>query len=220
MKKKIYFFLAETIGPVFLKILFKTVKIKVLRREIIEKFISGRENFILVFWHGKMVLPVLYHKDFNMTALVSQHSDGEIIARIMRKLGYNLIRGSSTRGGTKAFRQMVRLLKNGGKIVITPDGPIGPAKKVKEGTAMLAKITETPVIPVSFSCSRKKVFKSWDEFILIKPFSTVIMAYAEPVYIEGECSLEKKIEEIERKLINLDEETTKMVADFFSTVQE
>ena len=156
MKRKLYLFLADNIAPIFLRVIFKTLKIKILRKEIFDEFIKEKKNFILVFWHGKMLLPVLLHQNLNITALVSKHGDGEIIARILTKLGYNLIRGSSARGGKKAFEEMVELLGNKGRVVITPDGPNGPPGKVKIGTIRLAKLTQAPIIPVSFSCNKKK----------------------------------------------------------------
>jgi len=216
MKKKFYFFLADYFAPILLKIFRKTFKLKVIREEIIDEFLSGDKKFILVFWHGKMLLPVIYHEAMGFSALVSQHSDGEIIARIMGKLGYRLIRGSSTRGGSKAFREMLKLLGNNGKIMITPDGPRGPLNKVKMGTVVLAKMAETPVIPVSFSCNKKKVIKSWDKFNFIKPFSKVVMAYAPPVTVEKKSSkkeLENKMREVEDKLISLDNETEKILTE-------
>jgi lysophospholipid acyltransferase (LPLAT)-like uncharacterized protein len=125
------------------------------------------------------------------TILISQHRDGEYISRIAEVLGYHVIRGSATRGGVRAFKQMIRALKDGMNLVITPDGPKGPRGKVKSGVIELAKLTGAPIVPVTFSAAHRRFLKSWDAFLLPLPFSRAVYIWGEPIYVEPMATKEE-----------------------------
>ncbi|HQU28719.1 MAG TPA: lysophospholipid acyltransferase family protein [Nitrospirales bacterium] len=114
------------------------------------------ERIIIAFWHGRQVMMPLAYRGRNASILISHHRDGELIARIMKSFGFGAIRGSTTRGGVRALRQLIREGRRGGDLVMTPDGPKGPACQVQHGILYLAKITGCPIVPLTFSCSKKK----------------------------------------------------------------
>lgn len=126
--------------------------------------------------------------------LISQHRDGELIARTVKLLGIESVRGSTTRGGLSAIRSMVRTMQDGFNIAITPDGPQGPRHMVQAGIVELARLTGAPIIPMTYSASRRKVFRSWDQFNLPFPFSRVVYIFGEPVLVPRELGPEEREE--------------------------
>ena len=134
----------------------------------------------------------------NMNVLISSHGDGELIANVMKKFGFHLVRGSSSKGGTEAIRELVRLGRKNSDMAITPDGPRGPAEVVKSGVAHVARITGRPILPLSFSSSRCRRFNSWDRFLLPYPFSRGVFVWGEPLFYRKGEELEifrRRIEE-------------------------
>ena len=121
-------------------------------------------------------------------------------------LGMNVILGSSKKGGMQAFRKMVKCLKLGESIAITPDGPKGPKEKVKEGIIKLAQMTNTPIIPLVWVTRKYKIINSWDNFVLPHPFSKGIYSFGKPIYIEKKISINKF--ELERQ--NLENEIKRL----------
>ncbi len=149
------------------------------------------KQIIIAFWHGRLLMMPFLYPDQPRTILISQHRDGEYISRIATILGSRVIRGSATRGGVRAFRQMIRALKEGFNLVITPDGPKGPRAQVKSGVIEVAKLTGAPIVPVSFSASRRRFLKSWDAFLLPLPFSRAVYIWGEPIYVESTATKEE-----------------------------
>ncbi len=163
------------------------------------------ERVIVAFWHGRLLMMPFLYADQPRTILISQHLDGEYISRIARILGSRVIRGSATRGGVRAVKQMIKALREGCHLVITPDGPKGPRGKVKSGVIELAKFTGAPIVPVSFSASRRRLLKSWDAFLLPLPFSRAVYIWGEPIYVESTAKKEEvsKYQEILAERLDL-----------------
>jgi len=115
---------------------------------------QGR-HIILAFWHAQQLMVPLGYRGTKANVLISQHQDGEIIARIISRFGHRAVRGSSTRGGALALRELIRLGRSGADLVVTPDGPKGPRQVAKLGVAQLAKASGLPIVPLAFSCSKK-----------------------------------------------------------------
>ena len=169
------------------RLLRMTMRITVLGGEIPQAFIDRGEGLIGVFWHARLFLPIFGYRGRGVHILVSSHGDGEIIASVMRKFGQSLVRGSSSKGGKEALKEMMRLAKENRDILITPDGPRGPAEVVKAGVARLACLTGRPVMPIASSCSRGKRMASWDRFLLPYPFSRGVIVWGEPLNrLDGE----------------------------------
>lgn len=159
-------------------------------------------NYLLAFWHGRQLLmpwvvikgiPVLNR---NCYALISQHTDGRIIARIVSYLRFKSIAGSSSRGGSAALGQLIEVVKQGQSIAVTPDGPRGPRYKAKMGVLKVAQNTGVPILPMAFAAERRWTFSSWDGMILPKPFSRVLAVIGKPFFVSATDDLQQKAKEL------------------------
>lgn len=192
------------LARIIIKALAFTLRIETLHEERVSPFWDRDERFIMAFWHGRLLMmPFCYHGK-RIKLLISQHKDGDLLARAMKRFGYDSIRGSTTRGGAAAMREMIKALKEY-DIAITPDGPRGPRHVVQDGVIALARLSGVPIIPVTFGSSKKKVFGSWDSFNLPYPFSRGAFLWGEPVYVNKEDDMEKKRFELENKLKEMTE---------------
>lgn len=170
-------------GKLLVDLLFKTTRIEAIDFEKVEPIINSR-RFIFAFWHSRILLISYLYQGWNAAILVSQSQDGEFIARVVQRQGHEPIRGSTTRGGLRALSKMIKNLKENRRPAgIIPDGPQGPRFKVQPGVIMLAKKTGLPIVPVTYSANRIKVFNSWDRFILPMPFSGCRVIYGDPVSV-------------------------------------
>ncbi len=187
-----------------------TLTIRLKNQHHIKTLRKSGQNFIFVFWHENLMLPLLVHHNQGMTVLVSQHFDGEVIARLLRVSGTKTIRGSSTRGGKTAFLQMKKMIRQGRfEVVFTPDGPTGPRREAKLGAVRLASQTGVPILAVGVAANRYYRLKSWDRMMLIKPFAKCLLSYSEPIYIHAgtdERRLIAEAEKLSRRLNDLDRE--------------
>lgn len=114
------------------------------------------KSVIFAFWHGRQLMMPLAYRGKLAYILISQHRDGELIDRVISRFGFRSVRGSTTRGGNAALRQLIRYGRTGADLVITPDGPRGPQGTVQEGVIHLAKMTGLPIVPVTVAYSKKK----------------------------------------------------------------
>ena len=119
---------------------------------------QGR-SIIIAFWHGRQLMMPLAYRGRKAHILISQHRDGELIQRIVSRFGFHAVRGSTTRGGSVALRQLIAVGRAGGDVVMTPDGPKGPRQVAQPGAVQLAKATGLPIVPLTFACSKKKSSK-------------------------------------------------------------
>jgi lysophospholipid acyltransferase (LPLAT)-like uncharacterized protein len=170
-----------------IRLLYMTMRVKVIDGNNFNDLVQSRQGVIGIFWHARLLFaPFLYHGQ-SMNVLIGTHRDGQLIADVMECFNFGLVRGSSSKGGDRALRDMVRLLKKGHDISITPDGPRGPAEVAKTGIAQVARITGKAVVPVAYSASRCIRGTSWDRFIIPLPFSRVVFVLGEPLrYQDGE----------------------------------
>lgn len=181
-----------------LRLLHASMRITLEGKEHLEALAADREGYIAIFWHARMLMVPFIYPGKRIYVLISIHRDGEIIANVMTRFGFRLVRGSSSRGGKEAFHEMVRLLVAGNDVAITPDGPRGPAEVLKPGTARLARVTGKAVVPVAFASSRGKRLASWDRLLIPYPFSRGVFVLGEPLRArEGEDdeALRRRIEE-------------------------
>lgn len=154
---------------------------------------------IYAFWHARlMMMPYARGRAWHGYMLISEHRDGGLIADAMHLLGVKTVRGSSTRGGARALRAMIRSAREqGASLGITPDGPRGPAEKVKPGVVVLAKRTGLPVIPVCYATSRHWRARSWDRFYVPRPFSRGVIVYGRPVWIDSHEPISEAMERVQ-----------------------
>lgn len=188
MKKKILNYLQIQLVPflvsLFIRFLYSTNK-----RVFHFPKDMPREPFILAMWHGELLMmPLGYRKlkpKGELLGVISEHRDGETIKRIYNYFNVGAVRGSSTRGGAKALIAAISSLRNGIDIVITPDGPKGPRHQVANGIIAMAQKTNSKIMTYSFQPSRYWQMKSWDKFIVPKPFGTIHFYISEPFDISG-----------------------------------
>jgi lysophospholipid acyltransferase (LPLAT)-like uncharacterized protein len=169
-----------------INVLCRSLSITVRNKENIEKLINENKNFIIAFWHSTMLLPWYMHRNMNIAALISKSKDGELLAKLLRKWNYKVIRGSSSSGGDVALGIMVDYARNNQSLAITPDGPRGPARKFKAGAVITAKKSGVPLILLGIGIKRKKILKSWDQFQVPFFFTKINAVYSEPFYIDKE----------------------------------
>ncbi len=173
------------LGVLFVRLLGRTWRFQVSHDGAVRQLRADKRPLIFSLWHGEM-LPLLYlHRDEGVTVLISEHADGEIIARIAGRLGYRTVRGSTSRGATRALLGLARVLEEGGELAITPDGPRGPARSFAPGVAIVAHRASAPVIGVSAVASSGWRLKTWDRFLIPRPFARVRVAYSDSVNVEA-----------------------------------
>jgi lysophospholipid acyltransferase (LPLAT)-like uncharacterized protein len=167
-----------------IRAVYATMRVETIGGENADAFHRRGEGLIHALWHGRMILGPFAYRGEEAHILISVHGDGELIARTMRIFGYQPVRGSSTKRGREALREMLRLTQRNCDLIITPDGPRGPAYVVKPGVAQLARLSGRAVVPFAFSASRGKLFASWDRFLIPYPFSKGVFVYGEPLRYE------------------------------------
>lgn len=154
----------------------------ILHQDRIQTYVDSGKPVIVVFWHNRLFLNALgwtYDKPFHM--LISKHTDGRLISQVMTNFGINTIEGSTNKNGTAALRSMVKTLKLGETVGITPDGPRGPRFSISDGTLALARLSGADIIPGVTSSSRRKIIGSWDRFLLALPFSKACFVWGDPI---------------------------------------
>ena len=149
-------------------------------------FEDAGNPWIANIWHGTMLTPIWRHRDRDVIALVSEHRDGEYITRVLERLGYGTARGSSTRGGVRALRELLRAGRSGRVLAVTPDGPRGPIEVMKTGALVLAGRSGIPLVPIGVGMSRAWRLSSWDRFSIPKPFSHVHIRYGDPIHVPAD----------------------------------
>lgn len=175
-----------------------TMRVRIVGGDIPQAFHDRGEGIINVFWHSRLLLLPFAYTGEKIHVLISSHGDGKIIANVMKKFGFGVVHGSSSKEGKRAYREMMQLARADRDLAITPDGPRGPAEVVKAGAINLALRTGRPVIPLAYSASQAKRFASWDRFMLPYPFSRGVIIWGDPLSCrEGEESEEfrQRIEE-------------------------
>jgi len=199
-------FLGNYVLYILIQTLCKTLRIHSVRSEAFNFLLKEKEKFVLAFWHGTMVVPWYAHRKMNLLAIISQSKDGNLLAKILRKWKYKVVRGSSSKGGEVALQIMIDHAKHECPIAITPDGPRGPNFVMKAGAVITAKKSGAPLVLVGAGYKSFKSLHSWDKFQVPLPFSKVRLVYSEPIMIDKNLTREgtsKIILECEAKLNEL-----------------
>ncbi len=171
------------LGKGFLQMLARTWRIRVVNGGYLLDLRRAERPFIFALWHGHLLPLLWHHRRQGVIILISEHHDGELVARAAESLGYGLIRGSSTRGADRALISLVRELNAGHEVAITPDGPRGPAETFASGALVAAQRSDSFILPVAASADRAWRLRSWDRFVIPKPFARVTIAYATPTKV-------------------------------------
>ena len=170
-------------GKLLLDLLFATVRFDVRGAEHCLDLETDAQPVIYALWHGRLLPATYLRRGEGMATLISRHRDGSYITRIAERWGFRVVRGSSSRGGDAALRALAREIRAGNSVALTPDGPRGPREKMKPGALQLAQLTGAPIIPAATGARRAWWFEGWDRFLVPRPFSTVRVAYGEPIPI-------------------------------------
>ncbi len=205
-KDDVLLFLASWIGPLLIYVLGMTLRIKWVGEENLDILRKEKKSVIYAFWHGRMLILAYSHRKLKAHVLISQHQDGEFIARIIHRLGYVTVRGSTTRGGSKALFEMCEKITSGFDVAITPDGPKGPGFQVHPGTIYIAQRSGMPIVPITNSAKNRWNLSTWDRFLIPKPFSEAMIILGKPIYVPTESTpqeLEEKRMELEKQLMEL-----------------
>jgi len=144
------------IAPLLTSIILRFIKLT-SKSVTINEVDLNKEQIILAFWHGRMLMIPFLKKDRPASVMISRHKDGELISRTMERFGIGSSRGSTTRGGISALRDMLRLAAKGTSLAFTPDGPKGPRHVAQVGAVQAAKATGLPIYPVTYGARKKKL---------------------------------------------------------------
>ncbi len=176
------------IGAGFIKMLGSTWNIRWFNEEYVTKARQSGGPVIYVFWHGRL-LPLSYtHRHRSVHVLASEHPDGELMGRTIECLGFGHVRGSSSKGGARAVKELSRKIKDDFDLGITVDGPKGPKFKIKSGALEIAKLTGAPIVPITTGSRRHWTFRSWDEFQFPAPFTRVCVFHGEPLSVPSDIT--------------------------------
>ncbi len=197
-KKSILNFFGVKFSSILIPLLCRSLRINEIDKHNIQKSDSAKQNYVVAFWHGKMLVPWYLFRDTNSATIISASRDGNILTKILEKWNYLVKRGSSSKGGKEVLDDLLSEAKNGRKILITPDGPRGPQYKMKAGAIVIAKKCNIPLVLISVSYNRKFNLKSWDKFEIPLLFSKVNVKYSEPYYFDSELSFDETNEMINK----------------------
>lgn len=175
---------AVFLGTIALRIFGMTWRIRPIDDEGWRALVRERRPWVFAFWHGDMLPLAWAHRGLGVAVMVSEHRDGEIIARVLASVGMRTVRGSSTRGGSRALLAAIRELEAGTTVVFTPDGPRGPRHVFQPGTLAAAKRAGAPIIAIGVGVDRAWRLKSWDQFVIPKPFARVTLVYSAPTMVD------------------------------------
>jgi lysophospholipid acyltransferase (LPLAT)-like uncharacterized protein len=201
-----HFRLAGLAGKAVLHPLLRTVRFRTEGAEHYTSLRARAKPVLFVFWHGRLLPLVYLHRNQGIVVLVSEHADGEYISRVIHRFGFATTRGSSTRGGTRGLRGLIRAARDGRDLAITPDGPRGPAEVFKPGAIVAAQLAGAVIVPMGVAITRAWAHESWDRFLIPKPFSTVQVMYGTPVRVPRDAeqdevrSLAEQVEQALRLL--------------------
>jgi len=172
----------------YIRFVHATSRWETIGGEYPQQFWDAGKPFVGAFWHGRLLMmPLAWKTDHPSHVLISQHRDGELIARTMDPFGIGTIRGSGAKAGKKdkggraALRSILEALKQGESVIFTPDGPRGPRMRVSPGMMAAARLARVPVLPVTYAVKRRRVINSWDRFILPWPFNRGVFIWGEPI---------------------------------------
>ena len=174
---------AGVLGTGLVGALFTTTRVERIGTENYLHFRREGTPVIFVFWHGQFLPLVHYHRREGIVVLVSEHADGEYLTRVIERHGFGTVRGSSTEGGMRGLKGLVRAARAGKDLALTPDGPTGPMGVFKPGALAAARMTGLPIVPLAAGASSGWRLRSWDGFLVPRPLSKIRLEYLPPRFV-------------------------------------
>lgn len=180
------------LGAGYLRLVQKTGRWEVRGWENVQTAIEQNKPIIICFWHSRLIANAFgWQSDKPLHQLSTPHRDGKIAAATYNRLGVKTIWGSTSKGGSEAVRGMLKVLKSGGIVSITPDGPRGPRQRMQKSAVDLARMSGSVIIPVSNSMSPCKILDTWDRMVVPLPFAKGIFAIGQPVEVPRDATPEQ-----------------------------
>jgi lysophospholipid acyltransferase (LPLAT)-like uncharacterized protein len=202
------------LAALYIRLAHATGRWRTVNGEIPRLLWEKGEPFILAFWHGRLLMmPYCWNPLIPIHMLISQHRDGQIIARTVAHFGISTIAGSSSKGGGAALRALVRAIKDGACVGITPDGPRGPRMRSSMGIAQVARLSGVKVVPAAFSCAPRRLMSSWDRFVVAPPFASGVFVWGNPIEVPrgaDEAAVERARRAIEAGLNSVSAEADRI----------
>ncbi len=196
--------LVSTLASGWLRLVWRTaIDATRVNAAEIDRLAAAGEPYVYAFWHNRILMGPFAtrtpHRD--VVPVVSASKDGEYITRTVAKLGHiHAVRGSSSRGGKDALKGAVEQLRMGRVMAVTPDGPLGPVYKAKDGAVVMARLADVPIVPFAYNCSRKKVVNSWDKFIVPMPCARHVFTFGNVIRVGRDDDIQEKRLELENEL--------------------
>ena len=184
------------LGAIAVRMLAGTLRVKTEEATVAPLW-AARVPVIYATWHGRLLLLPWLYGWRGAHALTSRSRDGEIVSRWIRRFGLVPVRGSSSRGGADALRELTRAVRAGREVVVVPDGPRGPREVLKPGVIVLARLSGAPIVPMAVGASREWRLRSWDEFRIPRPFARCVVRFGEPIRVSR--TADRAAEEAARK---------------------
>lgn len=173
-------------GTILLRLLAFTWRVRFTNPEVVRALKDAGQPFVYVSWHSQLLPLVWAHRGRDIAIMVSEHRDGELIARVAHAIGLRTVRGSTTRGAARALLGACREIEGGHEVAVTVDGPKGPAGTVAPGALVISQRTGAPMVPIAAAASRAWRLNSWDRFVIPKPFARVVVTYGSPLRVDAE----------------------------------
>lgn len=177
-------------GTRVLRALARTWRVREVGRDGWNLRRAAGQGTVVALWHGQMLTMLSHHRNLGIAILISEHRDGEIIARVAHAFGCATVRGSTSRGGARALLALAAVLKQGTDVAVTPDGPRGPRHSFAPGALVAAQRAGVPVVGMVAHVDRMWRLNSWDQFEIPRPFARIMIAYTAPFVVPGRTPAE------------------------------
>ena len=192
------------VGAKYIKFVSFTNSWSFINKKYVENLWKKNEAFILCFWHGRLLMmPLSWNKKKKINVLISTHSDGQLLSKTVKHFNIETITGSSSKGGSEAIRNIIKSLKSGISIGMTPNGPRGPRMKVNSAIIKIASLTGHKIVPLSYSVKKKFFLNSWDKFLVALPFGKGCFVWGKPIKIKKNISTNEDLKLSKRLENNL-----------------
>ena len=196
----------------YLRLVQRTGRWEVQGAAFPEELLRRHRSFLVAFWHGRLLMgSVAWPYEYPFLMVISEHPDGQLIARTVAHLGYGSISGSTTRGGARVLRNMVRALKDGDCVGVTPDGPRGPRMRVAPGIVQAARLSGAPILPMVAAARPCRLLGTWDRMMLPLPFGRGIVRWGAPLEIPSGADAPRVSHLLETQLNDMQREVDRQL---------
>lgn len=210
---KIKLWIIPRVVYLLIKLTNKTIDLKVIGRENVVD-VENSVPLLYAFWHGFIWIPVYYYRNRNYITLSSLSRDGEYMTAVLHRFGWKVIRGSSSKGGTRSVLKLYKELLHGGITVLTPDGPTGPRHKVKPGIIYLQEKSDGYIVPLGIAVDKKIELDSWDKFNIPLPFTKTVLKIGRPLQLSSDYTIDKRCQLLEDEINRLQQEAKESLSSW------